>query len=66
MKNIKRIISLLIVFSLALVAGLAAMPAKEVSAVDTAYTDSGDANKTGRYKVNEITEINYLPYGVVH
>jgi len=66
MKKIKRIISLLIVFSLVLVLGLAAKPAKEVSAVDTAYTDSGDAAKTGRYKVNEISEINYLPYGVIH
>ena len=66
MKNIKRIIGLLTVFCFVLVLGLAVMPAKEVSAIDTAYTDSGDAAKTGRYKVNEVSEINHLPYGVVH
>ena len=66
MKNIKKIIGLLTVFCFVLVLGLAVMPAKEVSAIDTAYTDSGDAAKTGRYKVNEVSEINHLPYGVVH
>ncbi|HHU21081.1 MAG TPA: phosphodiester glycosidase family protein [Acholeplasma sp.] len=66
MKNWKRIIGLLTVLSFVLVFIVVLLPAREVQAIDTAYTDSGDAGKTGTYKVNEVKEINYMPYGLVH
>ena len=54
MRNLKRIIGLSTVFILVLVLGLVLMPVRELQAIDTAYTDSGDSGKIGTYKVNEV------------
>ena len=66
MRNLKRIISLFILLIFGVILGIVTLPANEVQAADTTYTDSGDSNKDASYKVNEESEVNHLPYGVVH
>ena len=66
MRNLKRTIGLLTVFAFILVLGLILIPARELQAIDTAYTDSGDPGKIGTYKVNEVKEITHMPYGLLH
>ena len=66
MRNLKRIVSLFILLIFGLILVVVVLPASKVQAADTTYTDSGDANKDASYKVNEESEVNHLPYGVIH